>query len=102
MSPSSNDKRAEGGVHPLAKPFLALGTPRAGLIALISLGVVAFASFAIEFLAGGKGFTKYPEVFGTYEFEVFAAFLAGVGLAWPVRWLLSRRADYYEREDGDA
>ncbi len=102
MSPSPKDARADGGVHPLAKPFLALGTPRAGLIVLITLGVITAASFAIEFFAPGKGFAKYPEVFGTYEFEVFVAFLAGVGLAWPVRWLLSRKADFYEREDGDA
>lgn len=91
---------APGRVHPLAKPFQRLSSPRTGLIVIAVLVALLVIGFAIEFAAAGpEGLSKYPEVLGGYEVLPGLALAAAILAAWAVRGLLSASAGFYERGD---
>lgn len=93
---------ASDGVHPLARPFLALASPRAGFFAVVILAIALLGGFAVEaVVTGGEGLSKYPEVLGGYEVLPALALAAAIMAAWLVRWVLGASADFYERAAGD-
>ena len=93
---------ASDGVHPLARPFLALFTPRAGFYAVVILAGLLLLGFALEAaLTGGEGLSKYPEVLGGYEILPALALAGAILVSWIVRWVLGASADFYERAAGD-
>ena len=93
---------ASDGVHPLARPFAALFSPRAGFFAVVILAVLLVLGFAIEAaLTGGEGLSKYPEVLGGYEILPAVALAAAILVSWIVRWVLGASAHFYERAAGD-
>ncbi len=93
---------ASDGVHPLARPFSALFSPRAGFYAVVVLAVLLVLGFALEAaLTGGEGLSKYPEVLGGYEILPAIALAAAILVSWLVRWALGASANFYERAAGD-
>jgi hypothetical protein len=93
---------ASDGVHPLARPFAALFSPRAGFLAVVILAVLLVLGFAIEAaLTGGEGLSKYPEVLGGYEILPALALAGAILVSWIVRWVLGASAHFYERAAGD-
>ena len=93
---------AGDGIHPLARPFLFLFAPRAGLFAVVILAAIVLIGFALEAaLTDGAGLSKYPEVLGGYEVLPAVALAAAILIGWVVRWVLGVRPDFYERAAGD-
>lgn len=97
----SAPRNAPDGVHPLARPFMRFSGPRTGLFVVIALGVLVVLGFGLETVLTADGLAKYPEVYGAYELLPMAALAVAILAGWVVRWVLGRRADYYEDIAGD-
>jgi hypothetical protein len=93
---------ASDGVHPMARPFAVLFSPRAGFFAVVILAALLVLGFAVEAaVTGGEGLSKYPEVLGGYEILPALALAGAVLVSWVVRWVLGASAQFYERAAGD-
>ena len=111
MTAPRKPKSASDGLHPLARPFAAVFSPKAGFYAVGVLAALLVLGFLLEAaLTGGEGLSKYPEVLGGYEILPALALAGAILVSWIVRWGLGVSAHFYERaardvieeEDGDA
>ena len=98
---SRTPKPEDDQIHPLAKPFLWLDKPWAKQAPLFIFGALAAGLLIVEFLVPRHAYGKWEEVFGFYEIEGFFGFCLAVLAGWPLRWLLAREPDYYERTAKD-
>ncbi|PWE17002.1 hypothetical protein DDZ18_09870 [Marinicauda salina] len=99
MSGAPDPKRDD--VHPFARPFLWLDKPWARRAPLYIFGALAAIGLVMEYLVPRHAVGKWEQVFGFYEIEGFFGFCLAVLAGWPLRWLLARPADYWERGGDD-
>ncbi len=100
--PARTPPSASQDVHPLARPFLFLDAPLFRAVLPFVFGALAGLLLLLEFLLPGFAAGKYKEALGTFEIEGFVGLVLIVLACWPLRWLLGRRADFYERDGDDA
>lgn len=88
-------------IHPLAKPFLWLDSHWARKAPFWIFLIAALGLLAWEYVHPRHGYLHVEELFGFYEIMGFFGFCLAVLAGWPLRKLLWRPEDYYDRESSD-
>jgi len=92
----------DDGIHPLARPVMWLDSPAFRAALPFVFGGLAVLLLLAEFLLPDFSAGQYVEALGIYEIEGFVGLVLIVLACWPLRWLLGRRADFYDRDGDDA
>lgn len=84
-------------IHPVSRRFLWLDKAWAREAPFWIFLVLALGLLSVEFVHHRHGYSQIEESFGFYVWMGFFGFCFAVLMGWPLRALLSKPADYYER-----
>ncbi len=98
---SKTSNETADDIHPVPRLFLWVEKPAVHLVFLIFLGVASVALGALDFLHHRHEYVDWAEWHGFYAWFGFAGFTFAVLAGWPLRKLIGRPEDYYEKAAGD-
>jgi hypothetical protein len=99
--PSRKSKEAADEIHPVSRLFLWVEKPAVHSIFLIFLGIASFGLGALDFVHHRHEYVDWAEWHGFYAWFGFSGFSLAVLTGWPLRKLIGRPEDYYEKAAGD-
>lgn len=104
-TPKPKSKRGKSGapdaIHPAARYFLWLESPLVKSGFLFVIGLASIALGALDLIHHRHEYVSWAEWHGFYAWFGFASFAFAVLMGWPLRSLLGRKEDYYEKAAGD-
>lgn len=105
QTPKSAGKGGKPGaadaIHPVSRYFLWLDSKAMKAGTLIVLGLVSVGLGLFDLLHQRHEYVSWAEWHGFYAWFGFASFAFAVLMGWPLRALLGRKEDYYEKAAGD-
>lgn len=97
MTPGRDDDK----IHPLARRFLFLDSPKFRGRVLYALGAAAILLALADLVVGRHAIFPFEGLAGFHAVFGFVAFAFVVLCGWPLRRLLGRREDYYGEGEED-
>jgi len=97
----SGKTAASDAIHPVARYFLWLESPAVKAGFLFAIGIASIGLGALDFIHHRHEYVSWAEWHGFYAWFGFASFAFAVLMGWPLRALLGRKEDYYEKAAGD-
>lgn len=95
-------KAVDDGVHPVARPFLWLGSRGVQRNFMWLIGVLMVVFTALDLVFPRYGYFSLDKSVGFYSIFGFLAFTFVVLMGWPLRKLTGRSEDYYDDGEPDA
>lgn len=104
-TPKSSAKAAKHGaadaIHPVSRYFLWLESKAMKIGTLMVLGLAAIGLGLFDLVHARHEYVSWAELHGFYAWFGFAALAIAVLMGWPLRALLGRPRDYYDKAGED-
>lgn len=97
----SSAPERDDDIHPVSRRLLWLDKPWARQAPFYVFLVLALALLGLDFIHHRHAETAIEAIPGFYVYMGFLGFCLAVLAGWPLRWLLERRPDYYDRKCDD-
>lgn len=97
----SSTPGSDDDIHPVSRHFLWLDKPWARQAPFYIFGGLALVLLGLDFIHHRHAQNAIEAIPGFYVWMGFFGFCLAVLAGWPLRWLLARRPDYYERTTDD-
>ncbi|WP_420431537.1 hypothetical protein [Hyphobacterium sp.] len=98
---TQSETPADDQIHPVARPFTWIEKPIVHFWFLVILAVLSFGLGLFDLVYARHEYLHFAELPGFYAWFGFGSFSLAVLAGWPLRRLLGREENYYEKAAGD-